>query len=81
MQGSYRTVKIVEIRNLFLGRLRHRVRAVEQEDRDLLVGLLADIHSAVNALSWLLPVNLPRRNPDLMTLSSIPILNAEEIDA
>ena len=32
MQGSYRTARIVETRNLFLGRLRHCVWAVEQED-------------------------------------------------
>ncbi len=46
MQGSYRTASVVETRNLFLGRLRHRVRAVEQEDCNLLGGLLADIHGA-----------------------------------
>ena len=42
MQGSYRTARIVETRNLFLGRLRHCVWAVEQEDRDLLVGVHAE---------------------------------------
>jgi hypothetical protein len=29
--------------------LRHRIRMVEQEDRDLLIGLLADIHSPMNS--------------------------------
>jgi len=32
MRESYRTARIVETRNLFLGRLRHCVWAVEQED-------------------------------------------------
>jgi len=77
MQGSYRTVRIVEIRNLFLGRLRHRVRAVEQEDRDLLVGLLADIHGAMNALGRFFPVHLSRR--DLDALAAVAIFNREEI--
>ena len=48
MQGSYRTARIVETRNLFLGRLRHCVWAVEQEDCNLLVGLLTDIHRPMN---------------------------------
>jgi len=38
MQGSYRTARIVETRNLLLGRLRHCVWAVEQDDCNLLVG-------------------------------------------
>ena len=48
MQGSYRSVRYVETRTLFLGRLRHCVWTVEQENRDLLVGLLADIHRSMN---------------------------------
>ena len=44
MRGSYRTAMIVETRTRFLGRLRHRVWTVEQKDRDLVVGLLCDIH-------------------------------------
>ncbi len=69
MQGSYRTVRIVEIRNLFLGRLRHRVRAVEQQDRDLLVGLLADVHSAANAPDLLATAQVvsPQRKVDKMS--------------
>jgi hypothetical protein len=30
------------------------------EDRDSLVGVHADIHSPVNTVGWLLPLNLPR---------------------
>ena len=48
-----------ESRNLFLGRLRHRLGAVEQEDSDLLVGLLAVIHRPMNAGSAL-PTRLDR---------------------
>jgi hypothetical protein len=33
MQGSYRSARIVETQNLFLGRLRRSIRAVEQENR------------------------------------------------
>ena len=79
MQGSYRTARIVETRNLFLGRLRHGVRAVEQEDRDLFVGLLADVHSAVNSVGWLLPVNLFRRDLNALALAAVTVLNGEEI--
>jgi len=73
MQGSYRTARIAETRNLFLGRLRHCVWAVEQEHRNLLVGLLADIYSPMNTVAWLLPVNLSPRNLDAMALFSIPV--------
>jgi hypothetical protein len=60
MQGSYRSARIVKTLNLFIGRLWDRVRAVEQEDRDLLVGLLADIHRPMNAGPRLLPLDLTR---------------------
>jgi hypothetical protein len=81
MRGSYRTARIVETRNLFLGWLRHGIGAVEQEDRNLLVGLPADIHSAVNALGWLLPIDLSRRNLDAMALSSVAVLDQKRIPA
>jgi hypothetical protein len=70
-----------ETSNLFLCRLGHRVRALEQEDRDLFVGLLADIYSPMNTVRWLLPVNLSRRNLDATALSSIPVLDQEHIPA
>jgi len=38
---------------LLFTRLRHRVRAVEQEDCNLLVGLPANIHGTVNTVGWL----------------------------
>ena len=61
MQGSYRSARIVKTRNLFLGRLWHRVWAVGQEGSYLLIGLLADIHGSVNAHARLLPIDLSRR--------------------
>jgi hypothetical protein len=66
---------------LFFYRLRHGVRAVEHEDRDLLVGLLADIHRTMNTGARLLPLDLSRRNPHAMALSSIPVLDQEHISA
>jgi hypothetical protein len=62
-------------------RLWNRVRAVEQEDCDLFVSLLADIRGAVNALGWLLPLDLSRRNLDAMALSSIAVLDQKHIPA
>ena len=53
MRGSYRTARIVETRNLFLARLRHRVWTIQQENCDLLVGLLSDIHRPMNAVTRL----------------------------
>ena len=47
---------------LLLCWLRHSVWATEEEDRDLLVGLLADIHRSVNTGTRFLPVNLTGRD-------------------
>jgi hypothetical protein len=58
MQGSYRTARIVETRNLFLNGLRHCVWAVEEEDIDLLEGLLPDIHRPMNTCTRFFPLDL-----------------------
>jgi hypothetical protein len=79
MQGSYRTARIVETRNLFLGRLHHCVWAVEQENRDLFVGLRADIYSPMNTVGWLLPLDLSRRDLNALALAAVTVLNGEEI--
>ena len=68
-----------ETPNLLLSRLRHRVRAVEQEDSDLLVGLLPDIHRPMNTRTRLFPINLSRCDLDAVVLASIAVLNREEI--
>jgi hypothetical protein len=59
--------------------LRDGIWAVEQEDSDLLVRLLADIHSPMNAGTRLLPLDLSRRDLDALALTSIPVFNREEI--
>jgi len=79
MQGSYRTARIVKTRNLFLGRLRHCVRAVEQEDCNLLVGLLTDIHRPMNTGARLFPLDLSRRDLNALALAAVTVLNGEEI--
>ena len=79
MGGSYRTARIVEIRNLFLSRLRHRVRAVEQEYRHLFVGPLAGIHGAVNTLAWFLPIDLSSLDLDNDRLSSVTVFNRQSV--
>jgi hypothetical protein len=47
---------------LLFTRLRHCVEAVEQEDRNLLVGLPANMHGPVNTVGRILSVNLSRRS-------------------
>ena len=79
MQGSYRTARIVETRNLFLGRLRHCVWAVEPEDCNLLVGLLTDIHRPMNTGARLFPLDLSRRDLNALALAAVTVLNGEEI--
>ena len=65
----------------FLAGLRHCVRTVEQKDRDLLVGLLSDIHSAVNTGARFFPIDLSRRDLDSQALTTIAVLNRQEITA
>lgn len=79
MQGSYRTARIVETRNLFLGRLRHCVWAVEQEDCNLLVGQLTDIHRPMNTGARFFPLDLSRRDLNALPLAAVTVLNGEEI--
>lgn len=57
-------------------RLRHCVRTVEKEDGNLLVGLLTDIDTAVDALGRLIPINLPRRDRDVLALTPIAVFEA-----
>jgi len=64
---------------LLLGRLRHCIRTVEQENCHLLVGLLADIHRPMNAGAGLLPVNLSGRDLNPQALTAISVLDQEEI--
>ena len=70
---------MVETRNLFLGRLRHRVWSVEQENRDLLLGLLPDIHRSMNTGTRHFPVHLSRRDLDALALTFVAVFNRDEI--
>ena len=75
MQRSYRTVRIVEIRNLSLSRLRLGIWTVEKENRDLLIRTLPDIHRSMNAGARLLPLDLTRRDLDALALASVAVFD------
>jgi hypothetical protein len=51
--------------------LRHRVRTVEQEHRDLLIGLLPDIYRPMDTQGGFFPLDLSRHNLNAMALASI----------
>ena len=57
-------------------RLRHCVRLVEQENRNLLIVQLADIHRPMHAGARLLPLNLPRRDLDALALASVAVFDS-----
>jgi len=75
MQGSYRTARIVETSNLFLGRLGRRVRAVEQENCHLLVGLGAVIHRPMDTGAPLLLLDLTRRDLNVRALAPVAVFD------
>ena len=60
------------------GKFRH-LPVVEQENRDLLIRLLAHIHRPMNTGARFLPLDLPRRDLNVVALASVTILNGEEI--
>src|SRR5271155_1035324 len=75
MQGSYRSARIVETRNLSLSRLRLGIWTVEKENRDLLIRTLPDIHRSMNAGARLLPLDLTRRDLDALALASVAVFD------
>jgi len=79
MQGSYRSARIVETRSLLIPRLRHGIRAVKQENRDLLIHLLADVHGTVNTGAGFLPIDLSRRDLDSHAVTAIAVFDREQI--
>jgi hypothetical protein len=81
MHGSYRTARIVETRNLFLSRLAHCVRMVEQEDRGLVRRTACRRYSPVNAARWLLPLNLPRRGLNVLAIAPVAVFDSQDIAA
>ncbi len=52
---------------------------VKQENGDLFVRLLTNIDGAVNSVSRLVPVNLPRRDAQAMALTPIGVFDGEGI--
>ena len=64
---------------LFLGRLRNRVRTVKQENRDLLVGLFADVNRSVDTGTRFFPIYLSRRNINAQAPASIAVLNRKQV--
>ena len=79
MQGSYRSARIVQSRNLFLSRLRLGIWTVEKENRNLLIRTLSDIHRSMNAGARLLPLDLSRSDLNALAVASITVLNREGI--
>jgi len=75
MQGSYRSARIVETRNLSLSRLRLGIWTVEKENRDLLIRTLPDIHRSMNTGARLLPLDLTRRDLDALALASVAVFD------
>jgi hypothetical protein len=66
---------------LFLVRLRHGVRPIEEEDSYLLAWLLCDIYCTVNAFRGLFPFHLPGRELDALLFSVVAILDQENVAA
>jgi hypothetical protein len=59
--------------------LRNRVRTVKQENRDLLVGLLADVNRWVDTGTRFFPIYLSRRNINAQAPASIAVLNRKQV--
>ena len=52
---------------------------VEKEDRDLLVGSIADVDAAVNSVGRLVPVRLPGCDLESSALTAIPVFDRESL--
>ena len=50
----------------------------QQEDSDLLIGLLANVHGSVNVSARFFPFDLPRRDLDALALAAVVVLNREK---
>ena len=48
---------------------------VEKEDRNLLIGLLPDIHCPMHASTRLLPIKLSQRDLDTLALAAVAIFD------
>jgi hypothetical protein len=59
--------------------LRNRVRTVKQENRDLLVGLFADVNRSMDTGTRLFPIYLSRLNVNAQAPASIEVLNRKQV--
>ena len=50
---------------------------IEKEDGNLLVRLFTDIDTAVNPVSWLIPIDLPWRDREVLALTPITVFNGK----
>jgi hypothetical protein len=62
-------------------RLWNSIWMVEKEDGDLLVWMLSDIDTAVNALRRLIPTHLSRLDRKTLTISAVAVFDGESIPA
>ena len=65
--------------NLFDSRLSDRLGMVEEEDRDLLVENLTDVHAAMNPVGRLIPIRLSWPDRESIAFSGVAILDLEGI--
>ena len=66
-------------KKLRVDRLRNSVRAVEKEDRDLLVGLSADIHAPMNPFGGLVPIDLSRLELEAIRWPPVAVFDCQRI--
>jgi hypothetical protein len=62
-------------------RLRDGIGMFEKEDRNFLVGSLADIHCTVDAIRRLVPINLSGCEFDVVAPGSVTVLDSQSIAA
>lgn len=60
---------------MFLGRLRHSVRAVKQENSNLLVGLPHDVDPPMNAVARFFPIDPSRGDFNALALAAVALFD------
>jgi hypothetical protein len=61
--------------------LRHGVRVVEEEDRNLLVQVLAHVDRSMDKVRRLVPVCLARANTEVIPLPAVAVFHREGVTA
>ncbi len=67
--------------SLAIRRLRNGAGPIQEEDSDLFVGDAADVHRAMNSVHRFIPVNLPRRDRDVIAGTLVPVFDDECVTA